>query len=94
VASFGRVVGQQLRSHLLPKTPALAGLAVGWWIANTYTDSHLRSALRSIGIGSGGTRVVSSSTYEAMTFWLPLLAAALCAYAGERVRAFYEMRER
>jgi hypothetical protein len=62
---------------------------VGWWVANTYTDSHLRSTLRSIGIGTGGTRVVSSSTYEAMTFWLPLLAAALCAYAGERIGAFY-----
>jgi len=95
---FGRAVGGQLRSHFLPKAPALAGLAVGWWIAHTYTDSHLRSALRSIGIGSGGTRVVSSSTYEAMNFWLPLLAAALCAYLGERLAAHYggpkERRER
>jgi hypothetical protein len=89
---FGRAVLTQLRSHLLPKAPAIAGLTVGWWIANTYTDSHLRSALRSIGIGSGGTRVVSSSTYDAMTFWLPLLAAALCAYLGERVGAYYRGR--
>jgi hypothetical protein len=88
-SGFGRAVARQLRSHLLPKAPALVGLAVGWWVANTYTDSHLRSTLRSIGIGTGGTRVVSSSTYEAMTFWLPLLAAALCAYAGERIGAFY-----
>jgi hypothetical protein len=86
---FGRAVGRQLRSHFLPKAPALAGLAVGWWIARTYTDSHLRAALRSIGIGSGGTRVVSSSTYEAMSFWLPLLAAALCAYLGEKLAAYY-----
>lgn len=88
-AAFGRAVLLQLRSHIFPKAPALVGLAVGWWVANTYTDSHLRSALRSIGIGSGGTRVVSSSTYEAMSFWLPLLAAALCAYLGERIGAFY-----
>ena len=86
---FGRAVLRQLRSQVFPKAPALAGLAVGWWIANTYTDSHFRSALRSIGIGSGGTRVVSSSTYEAMSFWLPLLSAALCAYLGERIGAFY-----
>ena len=33
----------QLRSHLFPKAPALAGMAVGWWIANTYTDSRFRS---------------------------------------------------
>jgi hypothetical protein len=91
-AGFGRAVLRQLRSHLVPKAPALAGLAVGWWIANTYTDSHLRSVLRSVGIGSGGTRVVSSSTYEAMSFWLPLLAAALCAYLGERATAYYGRR--
>ncbi|HWB43503.1 MAG TPA: hypothetical protein VG500_19745 [Gemmatimonadales bacterium] len=90
---FVRALLAQLRSHLLPKAPAIAGLTVGWWIANTYTDSHLRSVLRSVGIGSGGTRVVSSSTYEAMTFWLPLLAAALCAYLGERLAAFYRGRE-
>ena len=89
---FGRVVLTQLRSHLLPSAPAIAGLTVGWWIANTYTDSHLRSALRSLGIGSGGTRVVGSSTYEAMTFWLPLLAAVLCAYLGERLGAYYRGR--
>jgi hypothetical protein len=88
-AIFAGAVMAQLRSYLFPKAPAIAGLLVGWWIANTYTDSHLRSALRSIGIGSGGTRVVSSSTYEAMSFWLPLLAAALCAYVGERIGAFY-----
>jgi hypothetical protein len=86
---FGRAVLMQLRSQVFPKAPALVGLAVGWWVANTYTDSHLRSALRSIGIGGGGTRVVGSSTYEAMSFWLPLLAAALCAYLGERIGAFY-----
>jgi hypothetical protein len=86
---FARAVATQLRAHLFPKAPAIVGLAVGWWIANTYTDSHLRSAFRSLGIGSGGTRVVSSSTYETMTFWLPLLAAALCAYLGERVAAYY-----
>ena len=86
---FARAVGRQLRGQMLPKLPAIAGLVVGWWVANTYTDSHLKSAMRSLGLGSGGTRVVNSSTYETMHFWLPLLAAALCAYLGERVSAFY-----
>jgi hypothetical protein len=86
---FGQAVGRQLRGQFLPKAPAIAGLVAGWWVANTYTDSHLKSALRSLGLGSGGTRVVSSSTYDAMHFWLPLLAAALCAYLGERIGAFY-----
>jgi hypothetical protein len=81
---FFTAVWAQLHSHLFPKAPALVGMVVGWWIANTYTDSHVRSVLRSVGVGSGGTHVVSGSTYRAMSFWMPLLAAALCAYLGER----------
>ena len=91
-AGLGRAFWIQLRSALVPKLPALAGMAMGWWIANTYTDSHVRSVLRSVGIGSGGTHVVSGSTYRAMHFWLPLLAAAVCAYAGERLAAAYRSR--
>jgi hypothetical protein len=82
---LARALWHQLRGFLMPKAPALAGMAVGWWIANTYTDSRMRSILRTVGIGSGGTHVVSGSTYRAMSFWLPLLAAALCAYIGERL---------
>jgi hypothetical protein len=82
---LGNAVWAQLRSQLTPKVPALAGMAMGWWIASTYTDSHARSILRSVGIGHGGTHVVSGSTYKMMHFGLPLLAAALCAYAGDRV---------
>jgi hypothetical protein len=91
-AGLWRAILGQLRSTLLPKGPALAGMAVGWWIANTYTDSHFRSALRSVGIGHGGTHVVSGSAYKAMGFWLPLLAAAVCAYVGERMAGFYRHR--
>jgi hypothetical protein len=82
---FGRAFWNQLRPAILPKAPALAGLAAGWWIVNTYTDSRWKSLARSVGIGSGGTTVVSGDTYRAMRFWLPLLAAAVCAYAGERI---------
>ena len=53
---------------------------------------HVRSVLRSVGIGSGGTHVVSGSTYKAMSFWLPLLAAAVCAYLGERIVGYYRKR--
>jgi hypothetical protein len=86
---FGRAILSQLRAHLLPKAPALAGMVAGWWIANTFTDSPVHSVLRSVGIGRGGTHVVSGSTYKAMHFWLPLLAAALCAYLGERIASYY-----
>jgi hypothetical protein len=82
---LGGALWTQLRSQLTPKAPALAGMAVGWWIASTYTDSHGRSILRSVGIGHGGTHVVSGSMYKAMQFGLPLLAAAVCAYVGGRI---------
>jgi hypothetical protein len=89
---LGGAVWKQLRSQLTPKAPALAGMAMGWWIASRYTDSHARSILRSVGIGHGGTHVVSGSMYKAMHFGLPLLAAAVCAYVGERIAA--AIRER
>jgi hypothetical protein len=94
-ARFGRAFWAQLRPAILPKAPALAGLAAGWWIANTYTDSRWKSLARSIGIGSGGTHVVSAESYRAISFWLPLLAAALCAYLGDRIAtAWRESGER
>jgi hypothetical protein len=82
---LGKAMGKQLQEKLLPRVSALAGLAAGWWVANTYTDSHWKSALRSLGIGRGGTQVVSSESLQAMSFWLPILSAALCAYLGSRL---------
>jgi hypothetical protein len=36
--------------------------------------------------------VVSSDTYRAMNFWLPLVAAALCAYCGDRIATAWRER--
>jgi hypothetical protein len=90
--TLARAVGKQLQGQLFPRASALAGMAAGWWVTNTYTDSHFRSALRSVGIGSGGTRVVSGETYRAMSFWLPILAAAVCAYLGDRLAGYVRRR--
>ncbi len=89
---FGRALWLQLRPTILPRGSALVGLLVGWWLANTYTDSHFRSALHSLGIGSGGKRVVSGDTYQAMTFWLPMLAAAVFAYLADRAHYLVQRR--
>lgn len=89
---LGRALWIQLRPTVLPRGSALVGLLVGWWLANTYTDSHFRSALHSLGIGSGGKRVVSGDTYQAMTFWLPLLAAAVFAYLADRAHYLVQRR--
>lgn len=92
VAGLGRAVWQQLHGHLMPRASALAGLAAGWWVTNTYTDSHWRGALHSLGVGKGGRHVVSGDTYRALNFWLPILAAALCAYLGDRLAAAIRRR--
>jgi len=77
---------------MIPRASALAGLAAGWWVTHTYTTSRPRSLLSSLGIGSGGTHVVSSDTYQSMRFWLPLLAAAVCAYLGDRLARWIRQR--
>jgi hypothetical protein len=90
--AFAITFVKQLQTTLIPRAPALAGLVVGWWIARTYTDSRWRSLLHRVGIGDGGTRVVSSETLQAMSFWLPILAAAICAYAGDRIARWFRRR--
>ncbi|MEO7138416.1 MAG: hypothetical protein ABI037_11925 [Gemmatimonadales bacterium] len=89
---LGRALWVQIRPTILPRGSALAGLAVGWWLANTYTDSHFRSAMHSLGLGGGGKRVVSGDTYQAMMFWLPLLAAAVFAYLADRAHHLVQRR--
>jgi hypothetical protein len=83
--ALGTSILRELRGQMLPRLPALAGLAVGWWIANTFTDSSFSATLSRWGIGSGPRHAVDSGTYRALAFWLPLLAAALCSYAGSRL---------
>lgn len=82
---LGKALKRQLLDRLFPRLPALAGLIAGWWVANTYTDSHWKSALRSVGIGDGGTHVVSGEMYHLLVVGLPILSAAVCAYLGDRL---------
>lgn len=90
--ALGLALWMQLKPHILPRSPAVVGLAIGWWVATTYTDSHFRSVLNSLGIGGGGRRVVAGETYRAMAFWLPILGAALCAYLADRARFLVHRR--
>jgi len=83
---------KQIQGQLVPKVSALAGLAAGWWVTHTYTTSRPKSLLRSLGIGSGATQVISSETYERLRFWLPILAAAICAYLGDRLARWVRQR--
>ena len=89
---LGRALWLQIRGRLLPRAPALAGMAAGWWATHAYTDSHWRATLGALGFGSGGTGVVDPETHQAMNFWLPILAAGLCAYIGSRLAAAVRFR--
>lgn len=89
---FSTHVWKEGRAQLLPRVPALLGLAVGWWIAQTFTDSQLSATLHSWGLGQGPRHAVRSETLQAMKLWLPLLAAAVSSYAGSRLAAFVRSR--
>jgi hypothetical protein len=92
VGAFTHALATQLHGQVIPRASGLAGLAAGWWVTHTYTASRPRSVLRSLGIGNGGTHVVSGDTYRSMRFWLPLLAAAICAYLGNRIARWIQQR--
>jgi hypothetical protein len=89
---FGGYLLREARGQVLPRIPALAGLAAGWWIGQTFTDSQLSATLHGWGIGSGPRYAVRGDTLRAMRFWLPLLAAALSSYAGSRLGALVKTR--
>jgi hypothetical protein len=89
---FAGYLLREARGQILPRIPALAGLAVGWWIGQTFTDSRLSATLHGWGIGSGPRHAVQGETLRAMRFWLPLLAAALSSYAGSRLGALLKTR--
>jgi len=89
---LGRALKRQLHDRLFPRLPALAGLAAGWWVANTYTDSQWKSTLRSVGIGGGGTHVVSGEMYRLLVLGLPILSAAMCAYLSDRIAHYVRSR--
>jgi hypothetical protein len=69
-------------------------MGVGWWVANTFTDSSFSATLHSFGIGEGPRYAVSTGQFHLMHFWLPVAAAATCSYLGSRlgtlIRARYQ----
>jgi len=76
-------INKQLFSQI-PGVSAIAGLLVGSWVASTFTTSRFKGFLASWGLIKGGTRVVSASTYSFLSISLPILAAALTAYAVQK----------
>ncbi len=65
----------------IPSLSAIGGLAVGAWVSSTFTTSPLKARLASWGLIRGGKHVVSPAAYRFLSITLPVLAAALTAYA-------------
>lgn len=94
LSAEARRVGEDLlaglRAWLTPRAPALTAMVLGWWITSRYTDSHIRTIMKSLGLSLSrrGTHWVSASTDTLLIeYGLPLLAAALCAFLGSRLAA-------
>jgi len=87
-----RSLAKEVRGALVPRLPAVAGMGVGWWVANTFTDSSFSATLHSLGIGSGPRYAVTTDQYQLMHFWLPIAAAATCSYLGNRLGALVRAR--
>lgn len=94
LALFIRFTVRESKNRFLPRLPVLAGLAVGWWIAHTFTHSRTPGLLRLLGFGRTGKHYVPSAMFKAMSFWLPLLASVVCAYLADRVGALIRRRYR
>ena len=87
-----RSVAKEVRGALVPRLPAVAGMGVGWWIANTFTDSSFSATLHSLGLGDGPRYAVTTEQYQLMHFWLPIAAAATCSYLGNRLGSMIRAR--
>jgi hypothetical protein len=91
----GRRLGEELlagfRAWLTPRAPALTAMALGWWITSRYTESHIRTILKALGLSLSrrGPHLVSATTDTLLIeYGLPLLAAVVCASLGNRLAAW------
>lgn len=82
-ASFGRFVKNGVRAKLPVGLPALTAAVAGWWVARSFSDSPV-DAVKSF-FGFGHTAYVSSDAKARLSFWVPIVVAALCAYVGAYV---------
>jgi hypothetical protein len=69
----------------IPGMSAVAALIVGWWVASTFTTSPFRAFMARWGLMKGGTHVVSGGTYRFLSIVLPILVAAVTAYAVNKI---------
>jgi hypothetical protein len=73
-AGFLRV---ELKNRIFLRLPALAAMAMAWWLAHAYAESRLAEVVEDfLGLRHG----LSEVARDRLAFWLPLFTAALVAY--------------
>jgi hypothetical protein len=90
-ATFFEFVRDELSKKVVLRLPAYAAMGAAWWVTHHFTSGRFEGRLNHyFGVGRTG---LSPEAIDWMSFWLPVLAAALLAYVlstlTKRVRRRY-----
>jgi hypothetical protein len=90
VGSLGSFLKEELTKKVYLRLPALTAMAAAWWVTQRFTSATTSP----FHFWNSDERThVSESSLELLSFWLPLVAAALIAYLiatlTKRVRRRY-----
>jgi hypothetical protein len=88
---LGEELVERLRAWATPRAPALVAMALGWWIASRYTESHIKTIMKSLGLSlkpSGAHLMSASADRMLIEYGLPLIVAVVCAKVGSRLWAW------
>jgi len=92
VRTFATFVKDELTKKIYLRLPALAAMAAAWWITEHFTKSSAFEARWNDWTGEGRMGL-SEQALDLLSFWLPLIVAALVAYllstVTKRVRRRY-----
>lgn len=89
--TFGAFLKDELTKKIYLRLPALAAMAAAWWVTERFASSRFEASLNHYtGLGRMG---LPEGALGLLSFWLPLIVAALVAYAlatvTKRVRRRY-----
>ncbi len=89
--TFCEFVREELSKKVVLRLPAFAAMGAAWWVTHRFTSGRFEGRLNRY-FGVGRTEL-SPEAIDWMSFWLPVLAAALVAYLlstlTKRVRRRY-----
>lgn len=82
-AAFFEFVREELTRKVFLRLPALAAMGAAWWVTQRFTSGRFEGRLNHyFGVGRTG---LSPEAIGWLSFWLPVLAAALVAYLVSRL---------